>query len=274
MIHHGPNAFFHHNSEWAKDDGGYLWICKTGACMYFKNVYGSDSDSDSCPISSDSSDDESGRVAAVHSLKAEQKKDRSVRSLVVAGKDSEEKDLDCLLRDASFFWEHMNSQLTELDPEMSKLAVFRPRCSCNLLANLAVCSNSGNLFWYCSGKSCVFLEFVEELPQNIDDWSGYIGVITPLGRAEIDRYTTLAYLMTRFSTCFRKQWLIDVQNRGADAPFPTGSFQVKPHEEYSAFISYRGATGRMNLGLTLIGEMNFEPAFILTFLICPFIVAG
>ena len=40
------------------------------------------------------------------------------------------------------------------------------------------------------------------------------------------------------------------------------------------YVSYRGATGRISLWLTMCGEFHMLPAFIFVFGICPWIVVG
>ena len=139
---------------------------------------------------------------------------------------------------------------------------------------MAICNVSGDLYWVCPSEKCNFVQHLEERPANVDNWTGYVGVITPLGEVEIDRHTNLAYLQNKFAKCFTLHFMNKLTRSGVDAEFPSGSFALKSGQKYDAFLSYRGATGRLALYLTLVGQFNFVYAGVFVYLIGPFIVAG
>ena len=142
----------------------------------------------------------------------------------------------------SQFWERTKNQITILDNTMANMVIDRPRCKCNIPASIALCKISGDYFWICSCQSCSFVMFLQTRPDpNEVDF----GLITPFGKAEIDRYTNLAYISRWFGFCFTVSWLVKIreqarteieaneraendENRLKPVSFPKGSFQFRP----------------------------------------------
>ena len=232
----------------------FLWICSAGACMFY-SIEGGDQpdvfveDATFTPLDMDDLVSESDDLVRDTALKL-------------------------LEQPPAHFWEGINKYITRLDSDIGNLSIHRAHCDCDLNCSIAICNVSGDLFWVCPVEKCIFVAHLERRPDNIDNWNGYVGVITPIGHAEIDRYTNMAYLQKNFASCFTLDYLNKLSKSGADADFPSGSFAMEKDMKYHAFLSYRGATGRLALYLSLIGEFNFLYAFIFVFLIGPVIVAG
>ena len=133
------------------------------------------------------------------------------------------------------FWARTLDQITILDDTMAKMVIDRPRCKCNIPASIALCKISGDYFWICSVQKCSYVIFLQSRPDpNEVDF----GLITPFGKAEIDRYTNLAHIMKWFGACFTLKWLLQVRESAKTeweesagekpASFPVGSFQFGP----------------------------------------------
>ena len=241
----------------------YLWVCSLGQCMHY--VVANIGSNRASQLSSPETEDfEISQGHIVDTASSEYQPPDKIEQTY-----SEE----LLAKTPSQFWADVTC--TRLDPEMANLSIHRSYCHCGLASTMAICNVSGDLYWVCPTEKCTHVQLIETRPDNVDSWAGYVGVITPMGDCDLDRYTNLAYLQKNLAKCFTFDFMTKLTKSGVDAPFPKGSFPLTTgKKQYDAFLSYRGATGRLALYLTLIGEFNFIYAGAFVYLIGPFIVAG
>ena len=134
---------------------------------------------------------------------------------------------------------------------------------------MSVCTTTGDLFWRCPTGKCAFVAFCQH-PRNLTALD--VGQILPMGSSGMDRYTTLTYVMRWFGHSLGRTFWVNLHARPQDAPYPPGSKPMQLGDRYDSFISYRGASGRVLLQLTLCGYHNTFPAFCFLYVVCPIIV--
>ena len=252
----------HHTLDPHAEGVTYLWVCSAGACMFYDIASFHGGDARAVFAARNAASDEHSQFALSdgHAIESHDLVHSTAPQLLNQTPEN--------------FWALVSKDITRLDPEIGNLSIHRSRCNCDLNCNIAICNVSGDLFWICPAQTCIFVAHLERRPDNVDNWNGYVGVITPLGEADIDRFTNLAYLQKNFAQCLTLDFMTKLSKSGADADFPKGSFELEKGMNYHAFLSYRGATGRLALYLSLVGEFNFLYAFLFVFLIAPCIVAG
>jgi len=67
--------------------------------------------------------------------------------------------------------------------------------------------------------------------------------------------------MRWFGYSFSQTFYKKLAGMGEDADWHEGSKPMKPGDEYDAFISYRGGSGKFFLFLTMCGMWHLQPAF-------------
>ena len=175
--------------------------------------------------------------------------------------------------DAAQFWAGVTDIMARPDADTTRLVIGHApirNCVCGVPCSISLCKVTGDIFWCCSTQKCFYLLFSQ---RRSDMAEMDIGQIVKLGDSTIDRYTTLAMAMRWFGYSYSEKFWKYLMGSGKEADFPEGSHQIEPGEEYDGFISYRGASGRLAIQLTLCGQFNQRPALWFLFVVCPILVA-
>ena len=101
-----------------------------------------------------------------------------------------------------------------------------------------------------------------------------VGQFIPIGEAVLDRYTTLQYGMRWFGYTFTEKFWAHLAWQQPDCDYEEGSIPLKPGEEYSGFLSYRGGSGRWAIQASLCASFNIMPAFYFMVVFCPLVAIG
>ena len=170
------------------------------------------------------------------------------------------------------FWSVALPEIVTLEEEASKVLVSNQtvlQCSCGVDCSVCLCKVTGDLFWVCKSRDCVCIALCQERPALAQlDIGQYLGI----GRGSIDKYTTVQYIMRWMGYSFSKTYFRKLIKRGPDVGFPRGAMDLEAGEEYEAFISYRGGTGKFVLWLTMCGIFHIKPAFCYLVGFLPFLV--
>ena len=249
-------------------DGACLWVCSRGACKHWTllsldggqileahdlHTYSTNQDSGIPTIqgklgSFDYSDTHSVGVLHTGIAQGEQQLGRGKRmQLVTDGKVDE-------------FWILLAGLAVDVDDDVQNVfeqKFIMPMCGCKPTpkpSRAMICRTTGDLFFTCQDKTCFFLlPCEEELPQigKMD-----LGQHIKFGDSYLDRYTTLQCAMRWFGYTFSERWWKLLSKQHPSSDFLDGSKQMEANEEYSGFLSYRGASGRLSIFVSLCGQFS------------------
>ena len=157
-----------------------------------------------------------------------------------------------------------------------------PQCECQVhnasaqRPSLAT-EASGDIFWVCGVQSCRMIVFHMEKPEtNATDMFDQ-GEQASLGELRLDRYTTGKHILKNFGQVFTREYfdnLIATKSYGKGdkkSIFPPESKQLSPGDEIDQLISYRGATGRWTLWITMCAIHNIGPSLFILVVVLPLI---
>eukprot|EP00398_MALV-I-01_sp_L67-1_P000031 gene31-706_t len=227
-----------------------IWTCARGACMFWKRFRDIHRD---------------GRIVYDSDASSLSEDDEVIQSALLM----QEKTL-------ADYWAELHQEIRIPIPEVAKLLTAHmrvPLCHCAhpKLARISICSVTCDMFWLCPTEECYYVGFCLEKPAaGILD----IGQIWPLGTTEIDRYTTLTYVMKWCGYSFTQRFQKHLQNRES-MDFPKGSYHLEYDDHnpqscsYEMFLSYRGASGSFWCWATLCSEMNMLPALVCLTVVFP-----
>ena len=180
---------------------------------------------------------------------------------------------DATPEQVKMFWKKLSEFLVVPDEDLHQICVgagHNHLCKCGEACNICLCTVTGDIYWRCRDEGCNYLEMC----QDRNKLTGMdVGQILRFGESSIDRYTNLRYIMRSFGKSFGIPFWSMLSKRPQDADFVQGSYQMPYNGEYDCFISYRGASGRFPLQLTLCGYYNMLPALCIVIVFCPICVA-
>ena len=93
------------------------------------------------------------------------------------------------------------------------------------------------------------------------------------GEVTYDRWCAPSTILQKFGRAFDLKFMHELQDadRGINE-WPDRSCQLEHRQEYHAFLSYRGGTGRFRLWMTLCAHFNMGAVYVVLCVVFPILV--